>query len=438
MFTIDKQTNKDLNLSGRYRPDTIFSIYNKCATSNGSLFLETLFNTPLSTVDEINSRRDIFTSLTNFTSEFPCNNETLKGVEEYLNSTDYSLVPISFLMMAKTKMMSSITSSPHYTHIVEGINLTTKFLKLAHTYFNELAHAVKGTAFESKVLEQVSLLSSPELSKLQEVNGLMAVTLSNRLLRYKYGRKLTSLLKVLAEADCYATVARVGKTENFTYANAIHNDTAYVVVEDVKHPKVKGAVGNDIKMDVNSNIIFLTGANMAGKSTIMKSFGISIYMAHIGFPIAVKSMTFAPLEGIYTSINVPDDISQGYSHFYAEVMRVKSVVDEIATGKPMLIIFDELFKGTNVKDAFDGTYAITKELANSEKCIYIISTHIMEVGEELKKDCKNVQFKLMPTSMGEGGKPKYTYKITDGIADDRYGMHIINNEKIIEIIKGVV
>ncbi len=438
MFTIDKQTNKDLNLSGRYRPDTIFSIYNKTVTASGSMFLETLFNTPLSTVEEINARRDIFMSLSGFSVTFPCTNEELKDVEEYLSSTDYSIVPLSFLMMAKTKMMSSITSSLHYKQIVEGVNLTIKFIKAAHVYFTELVHAVKGTAFEKRVLEQISLLSNPELLKLHEVNGLMSVAISNRLLRYKYGRQLTTMLKVLAEADCYTTIAEIGAANNYVYANAIKSETAYVKVEDVKHPKVKGAVGNDIKMDVNSNIIFLTGANMAGKSTIMKSFGISIYMAHLGFPMAVKSMEFAPLEGIYTSINVPDDISQGYSHFYAEVMRVKGVVDEITTGKPMLIIFDELFKGTNVKDAFDGTYAITKELANSDKCIYIVSTHIMEVGTELKNECSNVQFKLMPTAMGEGGKPKYTYKITDGIADDRYGMHIINNEKVIEIIRGVV
>ena len=60
----------------------------------------------------------------------------------------------------------------------------------------------------------------------------------------------------------------------------------------------------------------------------------------------------------------------------------------------------------------------------------------MEAGNELKRNCKNIQFKFIPTSMSESDKPKYTYKMTGGIADDRYGMHIINNEKIIEIIKG--
>ncbi len=441
-FTIDKQTHKDLNLSGRYRLDTVFSIYNKTVTTSGSLFLEKLFATPLTKAEEINSRRDIFASLKDFSHEFPCTNEEFKEAEEFLKSTDYALLPVSFAMMAKTKMVSTLASSKQYDYIIEGINLTSKFLQKVNAFLNEVANSVKGTAFESRVLEQLKVLSSPELTKFMGVtvkgSNLLGVTYYNRLVRYKYGRKLSQLMHVLSESDCYIAVAKQANNVGYSFANAIEKSTAFVEVEDVKHPRVKGAVGNDIKMDASSNIIFLTGANMAGKSTIMKAFGISVYLAHIGFPIAAKSMTFAPLEGMYTSINVPDDISQGYSHFYAEVMRVKGVVEEIATGKAMLIIFDELFKGTNVKDAYDGTYAITKELSYSDKCIFIISTHIMEVGTELKKDSTNVQYKLMPTGMGEGGKPKYTYKITDGIADDRYGMHIINNERILEIIKGTI
>ena len=303
-----------------------------------------------------------------------------------------------------------------------------------------LEPVVKGTIFEMRVSEQVKLLSEPDICKLLDVdvrvNDIYNVTYYNRLIRYTYGRRLSNLMKVLSEVDGYISVARQANVLGYCFAEAIDGTTAFVDIKDVRHPRVKGAIGDDIKMDADSNIIFLTGANMAGKSTIMKSFGIAVYLAHTGFPIAAKSMTFVPLEGIYTSINVPDDISQGYSHFYAEVMRVKTVVEEIVTGRPMLIIFDELFKGTNVKDAFDGTYEITKELANSDRCLFIISTHIMEAGSELKNNCNNIQFKFMPTSISESGKPKYTYKMTDGIADDRYGMHIINNEKIIEIIKG--
>ena len=90
---------------------------------------------------------------------------------------------------------------------------------------------------------------------------------------------------------------------------------------------------------------------MAGKSAFMKSFGVAVYMAHMGFPVAAEMMEFTVQDGLYTSINVSDNLNMGYSHFYAEVLRVKFVASEVAAGKNMVIILDELFKGTNVKDA---------------------------------------------------------------------------------------
>ncbi len=88
---------------------------------------------------------------------------------------------------------------------------------------------------------------------------------------------------------------------------------------------------------------------MAGKSTWMKTLGTSFYLAHMGFPVAADSMRFKVMEGVFTSINVPDDISIGWSHFYAEVMRVKQVAQEISGGKKLFVLFDELFKGTQCK-----------------------------------------------------------------------------------------
>ena len=183
-------------------------------------------------------------------------------------------------------------------------------------------------------------------------------------------------------------------------------------------------------------MIFLTGANMAGKSTFMKSFAVSVYLAHMGFPVAAKEMTFSLHDGIYTSINVPDNLSMGYNHFYAEVLRVKHVAEEVATDKQLVIIFDELFKGTNVKDAYDGTVSIV-DAFSKRNGTFIISTHIMEAGEALRKENSQLFFKFLPTIV-KGHVPTYPYILEDGITDDRQGMIIIQNEKILDIINGTV
>jgi DNA mismatch repair ATPase MutS len=174
---------------------------------------------------------------------------------------------------------------------------------------------------------------------------------------------------------------------------------------------------------------------MAGMSTFMKAVSIAYYLAQMGFPVPVAKMTFTPVDGIFTSINVPDDISQGYSHFYAEVLRVKGIAEKVAEGLNLFIIFDELFKGTNVKDAYDATLAVTDAYASHRNCLYIISTHIVEVGPALSEKCGNVQFRFLSAQM-DGNRLVYPYKLADGISADRHGMTIIMNERILETIAG--
>jgi DNA mismatch repair ATPase MutS len=145
-------------------------------------------------------------------------------------------------------------------------------------------------------------------------------------------------------------------------------------------------------------------------------------------------MTFSVRDGIYTSINVPDNLALGYSHFYAEVLRVKEVAEEVSGGRDLVVIFDELFKGTNVKDAYDATLAVTELFSAYRNCLFIISTHIIEVGKTLQQRCDNLQFAFLPTVM-EGNVPRYPYKMEKGITTDRHGMMIIENEGILEILR---
>lgn len=98
-------------------------------------------------------------------------------------------------------------------------------------------------------------------------------------------------------------------------------------------------------------------------------------------------------------------------------------------------MFDELFKGTNVKDAYDGTLAVTDAFADYRECLFIVSTHIIEVGEVLKEK-SNVRCQYMPTVM-DGPYPRYTYALQEGITQDRQGMMIIQNEGILSLLNDI-
>ena len=259
----------------------------------------------------------------------------------------------------------------------------------------------------------------------------------DRLFRCVEPKALGELMKLFQELDVCAVVGRVARENDFCFPVANAEGEVSMKMEGLHHPCIPGAISNDMAITKEKNIFFLTGANMAGKSTLMKSFGIAVYMAHMGFPVAAKRMEFTVQDGIYTSINVPDNINMGYSHFYAEVLRVKKVAIEVSRSKKLVVIFDELFKGTNVKDAFDATLAVASALAKRRACSFLISTHIIEVGQELGKACDNVTFAYLPTVM-DGKIPRYTYRLQPGITADKHGMIIINNEKIIETIRGEV
>jgi DNA mismatch repair ATPase MutS len=172
---------------------------------------------------------------------------------------------------------------------------------------------------------------------------------------------------------------------------------------------------------------------MAGKSTFLRSLSTALYLAHMGFPVAAKRMSFSVLDGIYTTVNLPDNLGIGASHFYAEVLRVKKMATELRTGMSFFILFDELFRGTNVKDAHEATVAVTRGFAGKRNSMFLISSHIVEAGEALRQ-LDNIGFLYLPTRMN-GHVPEYTYKLEQGVTDDRHGMVIIRNEGILDILE---
>ena len=112
---------------------------------------------------------------------------------------------------------------------------------------------------------------------------------------------------------------------------------------------------------------------------------------------------------------------------------VAGVAQAVSEGRRLVVLFDELFKGTNVKDAYHGTLAVTEAFSKYRRCVFIISTHIVEAGEVLRTRRDNLRFAYLPTIL-DNGRPRYPYILKEGIAADRVGMTIIENEKIIDII----
>ena len=435
-FFIDKQTQEDLNLFGKFRKNSIFSLFNQTKTKEGESLLEKMFQNPLTNTEEIENRNKIIQYFQNLNINFPISKELYEESVAYIDFLSHKTTLKTIFNTFGHKINARISMDKQFETLQSGILSFLKLLSVMSEFYQQLDKEnfpdKKLLNILDKILNNKTLLNSTNKNE-DFTTVTFTQTIKYNSLFGTYWKEITQMMEAICEIDVYTSAANVAKEKKMHYAKPLPKQKCYTNIKGLFHPGIKNPVSNPVTIDSSKNVLFLTGANMAGKSTFMKAYGIAVYLAHLGFPIPAEEMEFSILDGIFTSINTPDNIALGYSHFYAEVLRVKTVAQEISKSKNLLVIFDELFKGTNVKDAYDATIAITEAFGKKKNCTYIISTHIIEAGEELKKS-DNIQFVYLPTLMN-GSNPVYTYKLEEGISGDRHGMMIINNEHIIEIIK---
>lgn len=438
-FVTDKQTLDDLNLTGKYRNSSVFNIFNQTKTAGGERLLEQMFRQPLTDAGAINRRSNIFRYFQGKVLQFPFNLEELATAENYLSGGVAAGKAGAAIQAVRRRILFLMGLKQEYDLVATGLVAAISVLRQLRSLVVSLLQQDPASPVAVALRQVQQFLESDSMKWLAQVNtdkplSFIQTVQYDHLLRAAQRTEIEAALQLVYELDVNIAVAATAAGRGFSYANAIPAKEHKLDIEDGFHPAIEKAVPNSVHLDANSNMIFLTGANMAGKSTFMKAFGIAVYLGHMGFPVPAKSMVFSVKEGLFTSINVPDNLNMGYSHFYAEVLRVKNIAQAVSAPQNLVIIFDELFKGTNVKDAYDATLAVAKAFGDHRNCFFIISTHIVEVGAELQQQTSNTKYYFMPTAM-QGSKPVYTYKAQQGISSDRHGMMIIRNEKILEILE---
>ena len=144
-------------------------------------------------------------------------------------------------------------------------------------------------------------------------------------------------------------------------------------------------------------------------------------------------MKLTIFDGILSNINVVDNISKGESYFFNEVQRIKNTIIKINDNRKWLVLIDELFKGTNVQDAMKCSSTVIKGLIKINNSLFILSTHLYEIGEELKS-YPNISFKYFETSVKDD-QLEFSYQLKDGISNDRLGYLILKREKVVEMLE---
>lgn len=180
--------------------------------------------------------------------------------------------------------------------------------------------------------------------------------------------------------ECYISISKGIAQNKFQFAD-IGNDCIQLL--GIYHPLVADPIKNDI--EVTDICTLVTGANMSGKSTLLKTIGLCIYLSHLGVGIPATSAKIPFYDTISIQINHSDDLKNGYSHFMNEIVNLKKVIQEAHQGKRCFAIFDELFKGTNHQDALTISVKTMVGLKKFKTCNFFISTHLNELREKLSE-----------------------------------------------------
>jgi DNA mismatch repair ATPase MutS len=161
--------------------------------------------------------------------------------------------------------------------------------------------------------------------------------------------------------------------------------------------------------------------------------GAAVFLAHIGMGVPAQQMRLTLFDGLLSNINVVDNISKGESFFFNEVQRIKTTIEKINDGKKWLVLIDELFKGTNVQDAMKCSSEVIKGLIKIKNSLFILSTHLYEIGDELKV-YPNISFRYFETNVRDD-QLEFTYQLREGISNDRLGYFILKKEKVVDMLE---
>ena len=238
-----------------------------------------------------------------------------------------------------------------------------------------------------------------------------------------YIPKLQEVAKTISQIDVLLSFATVSSENNYIRPKLIDENRIHII--DNRHAVVEKVIDseyvpNDIVMDKNTNILLITGPNMAGKSTYMRELAITVIMAQIGCFIPAKEAEMMVFDSIYTRIGASDDLVSGKSTFMVEMNEANNAIKNATVNS--LILFDELGRGTATYDGIALAQAIIEYIHNNIHCKTLFSTHYHELTE-LDKKLKNLK-NVHVSAYEENGKITFLHKIKDGSVDKSYGIHV--------------
>jgi DNA mismatch repair protein MutS len=434
----DKTTLNDLSIFHHEEEQSVFYHLNFTSTVGGKEWLRILLSRPLSTLDEITDTQQLIKTIISLNKEWPetISNGTIMVLEKFY---DTQLEPIPARPNSVNSFFYKLINGPDYSLTKYSVEHFVTFVKGLHSISELLSAQVSKPRSLTTTAERIKLLLSKavnagvnQIENAKELSKQQVLTYGHFFRRH-FKHETMELIDIFCKLDAYHSLAKASVNYDFNFPEFVDQHTPFLEAKGLRHILLKEAISYDLSLPENKNFLFLTGANMAGKSTFIKAVGISAFLAHLGMAVPASSFKLTMFDGLLSNIQMSDNIFKGESYFFNEVQRIHKTIEKISDGRKWLILIDELFKGTNVQDAMKCSTVVIEGLRKMNNALFILSTHLYEIGEGLRQ-YPNIQFKYFETKVEED-QLVFSYQLHEGISNDRLGYLILKREGVVEMLE---
>jgi DNA mismatch repair protein MutS len=434
---IDNITYQDLSLFNKEEEFSIFHKLDFTRTRGGKDTLLELFNAPFSRLAPIQATQQILAVMLEKIEQWPVSisNGTIMVIDRFYETAIDDIphghnlpAALSYKIFHSADYGMVRYSVGHFADFVRGMKLLVDLLGQPG-----IPPLLGDLLDKSRRLLDQPILAELAATKPGEKLHPIQVIYFGHYVRYAFKMAVRALVDIHNQLDAWYSMAMAMHKYRLSFPAFVEQEDPYVDAGELYHLLLPKPVAYDIRLDKETNFVFLTGANMAGKSTFIRSVGAAVFLAHLGMGVPAGSMRLTIFDGILSNINVEDNISKGESFFFNEVQRIRNTLEKIGNQKKWLVLIDELFKGTNVQDAMKCSSTVIKGLIRIRRSLFILSTHLYEIGEELKV-YPNILFNYFETTVKDD-QLEFSYQLKPGISNDRIGYLILKREKVVDMLE---
>ena len=332
----------------------------------------------------------------------------LSRLNEYVKHTLLEITPILPTIQAASKLIALIETEDFKSEMLIGLKSR---LTLSNLFVSKEINKL------SKLIENLEFRQNPYFLTFINIPLLWDLHFVLRLEGWRKSHSKSSEQWF----DVVATFEALNSLACFSflfpsYTFPVIEDRQFIYdAKDLGHPLIHATkrVTNHFRLEDRGTIHIITGSNMSGKSTFQRTLGINAVLALAGAPVCATQMQLSVLK-IFTSMRTHDSLSESVSSFYAELKRIRQLLDHLHDEPPVLFLLDEILKGTNSEDRNKGAKGLIRQL-HKNKLSGLVSTHDLELGNMAKEYPDFIKNFSFNSELLEQNKLHFPYKISEGV-----------------------